>query len=276
MTTFSNLFQSTQDAENCAALTTGGARVFLGPVGKCKEEPDVYKIGLASAFAAGVETVSLYLVSPYPAGITTPSVYLDQGRKLFFSDPTAPAVFVEATLAEAVTLTALTIGTAVPVAINQLGTALTATMVASVWPIGLLSGAESADWNMTTGSESTTRLSAGTKGQEAITSSMLKLPTSIIMSPDDPIFWNVFHNMAVTTRYGFVFSTRPGGQFAWGKAQATNYNRAGAKQTVQKASTEFSMQDSWCMPTAYKYLDTTEKGYIEQMCRLVGIAIPTA
>jgi hypothetical protein len=271
---FADLFLSTQDADNCAALTTQGARFYLGLPGRCKPEPDLYTVAISAAVAAGLETISIFLQGPYPSGITAPSVFLEQGRKLYFADPATPLVFVEVTLAESITLTALTSGTAVPVAVNPTPGALTTAMIAKVWPVGLLTGAESGDWNLTSGSESTTILKAGLKGKEAITSLMLKIPVSVIITPDDPILWNVFHNTAVTGGYVFVFGTRPGGQYVWGTAQVANYNRPTAKQTVQKASGEFSMQDDWVMPTAYKYLSTAEKGYMTQISRLVGIKTP--
>jgi len=272
---FSKLFQSIQDADNCAALTTQGTRLYLGTPGRCKDEPDRYTIAVSAAAAALAETISVFVEAPYPAGVTAPVVLLDQGRKLYFYEPGTPTVFVEAVLAESVDLAALTSGTAVAVSVNPLEDPITATMIATVWPVGLLTGTESLDWNLTSGSESTTRLASGLKGQEAITSLQYMMPASVIITPDDPILWKIVHTAATTSKYVYAFTTRPGGQYAWGTAQVRNYNRPNQKQTIQKASFELGMQDNWAMPTAAKYLSVAEQGYLSQMARLVGIDVPS-
>lgn len=272
---YSSLFKSVQDADNCAALTTQGTNLYLGTPARCKTEPDKYQL-VTSAAVSG-EVVNVFIQSPYPAGITAPTVYLDQGRKLYFYDPLTPTTFAVAVVAESTEVTGLTSGTATAVAINPLsgGVSITGGMIASVWPMGLLTGTESLGWNLTSGSESTTRLAAGLKGQEAITSLMLAFPASVIITPDDPILWKVMHQAATTASYVFAFSSRPGGQFAWGTAQVANYNRAGEKQTIQKAAFELKMQDDWAMPAAAKYLSTQEQTYIAEIARLVGITVPS-
>lgn len=132
---FSKLFQSIQDADNCAALTTQDTRLYLGTPGRCKDEPDKYTIAVSAAAAALAETISVFVQAPYPAGITAPVVLLDQGRKLYFHEPATPNVTVEAVLAESVDLAALTSGTAVAVSVNPLEDPITATMIARFGPL---------------------------------------------------------------------------------------------------------------------------------------------
>lgn len=272
---YAQKFGSAKDAENFSALNNSGSLVLVANTAKCKSEPSTYFVTLAAVAAIGAEVVSLFLGGVLPIGVTNPSVYLQQGTKLYFTDPATPTVVKSvATVTEDVTVAAVTAGTAIVVSIEPLTVAVAVSDRAKTWGMIRLLGSDGFDININASTEPTSTLAAGLKGQNTTTALMMDSNLSMILEPDDPGFWTIIHNAATTSRHFFIMSARPGGTAAWGEAQAGNYSRPGQKQSVQKATVAVNMQSDWVAPTMYKYLDAAEKVLFAEVYRLCGLAEP--
>jgi hypothetical protein len=277
MQSLARQFGSAGDAINCGALNNAGSVVLVNSTGKCLSQPDTYTIQAAAAGAAGAEVLTLFLGGTLPLGTATPSVFLQQGTKLYFSEPATPLAFTVVTVTSDVTVAAVTSGTAVAVNVEPLPIGgLTTTAGAATWALIRLLGADDMPLNVQAGTESTTTLASGLHGENTTTSLMLDSSLQMILEPDDPAFWTILHNAAVTGRHFFAFVAKPGGTCGFGEAQAGNYSRTGAKQSIQKATLAIGFKKDWVLPSMYKYLVASEKLLMEKAYRLAGLAMPSA
>jgi hypothetical protein len=276
MQSYAGKFGSLKDAENCSALNNAGSVVLVAPTKKCSSEPDIYRVAAAAAGAIGAESLSVYLGGILPVGVANPNVYLQQGTKLYFGDPavTTPPTKV-ATVTEDVLITAVTATTAVNISVEPLADAIVLADQAKTWGLIRVIGSDGLDLNIQAGTENTSTLANGLKGQNETTSLMMDGNLSMILEPDDPAFWRILHNAAVTGKHFFLMNARTGNTFAWGEAQTGNYSRPGQKQSVQKATLAINMQDDWAAPTMYKYLSASEQLIMQEVCRLSGLKLPT-
>jgi hypothetical protein len=275
MQSYAKKFGSIKDAENCSALNNAGSVILVGYNRRCSSEPDLYTVVANAAAAIGAETMTVFLGGILPVGVANPMVYLQQGTKLYFVDPAAAIpVYKVATITEDLVVTAVTAATAVSISIEPLTAAITANDVAKTWALLRILGADGFDVNIQAGTESTSTLISGLKGQNTTTSLMMDSNLSMILEPDDPAFWKIIHTAATTGRHFFILTARPGGTYAWGEAQAGNYSRPGQKQSVQKATVAVNMQQDWAAPTMAKYLAANELLLMQDVCRLSGIPLP--
>jgi hypothetical protein len=272
---YAQRFSTSNAAENCNALNNGGSTVWVGNLGKCLKEPDVYNISLSAVVAANAEVANLYIGTPLPAGVTTPKIYLQQGMILAFADPANPLVFKEVTVAVDTNLTAITAGTAQAVPIDPAPVGgLAVTDIAVTWALIRLMAPKGLDITLNAGKEATTNLNSGLKTQEVVTSLGLEGNLAMILEPDDYGFWNILHRAVTTGKDTFVFSTRPGGSYTWGNAQLGTYSRPGQSQTVQSATLAVMFQDNWLTPELYKYMSVEDKTLMRQIARLAGVRTP--
>lgn len=276
MQSYAQRFGSAKDAINCGALNNSGSLILVGPVQKCKSEPSVYFMALAAAAALGAESISLFLGGVLPIGVTNPSVYLQQGTKLYFYDPGTPGVVKGvATVTDDINVVAVTAGTAVAVAVEPLTVALAIGDLAKTWGLIRLLGADGFDININAGTEPTSKLASGLKGENETISLMADTNLSTILEPDDYGFWTILHTAGTTGRTFFILNSKPGGTAIWGEAQTGNYTRPGQKQSVQKATLAVNMKDDWVSPSMYKYLSAPEKVLFTEVYRLSGLPEPT-
>jgi hypothetical protein len=178
------------------------------------------------------------------------------------------------TVAEEITITAVTSGTAVAVAIDPAPAAMAATLVADYWDLQRVLSPEGLDLSLATGKESTTRLSAGLKTRENINSLGMSSALSMILDDYDPAFWRILHVAAITAGDFFAFISKPGGSYVWGNSKAGDYNRPGQNQTTQKATLSLMLQDDWASPERYKYMSVTDQATMTTLCKLAGLPLP--
>lgn len=268
---YAQKFGSSNQAENCNSLNNGGSLVLVGTLGKCLKEPDVYVLEVDAAVTALDEIVNVFIQS-VPVGVTTPSVYLQQGQVLAFTAD-AGLTYQYATVAADIEITEIaTPGQAV--SINPAVEDIAAASLANYWGLYRLLAPEGFDVTINPGKESATNLNAGLKTKEVVTSLALAGNLSMILEADDPGYWKILHNAAVTGGDLFAIVAKPGGIYTWGNTQIGNYARPGQKQSLQKATMEFMFQDVWLSPPMYKYLPAPDQLLMQEVLRLSGLKVP--